>query len=219
MEAPLFLPLLRMASNQISWPRRVAGTWGECFEGRAGADLRHWLASHGINRQLSSRLGAAARTRTDLAHQPAHSAHQSNPGTPGPWCSGGVGLSHPEVRVIAKVCGNPWVVDKCASGTSFCPFTGAAWRVLAEQLCQLVDARHAFSLLCVVENLNRLSRGSGFDPFLLLVGPTSSVLGAPRAAPDLFDLAGYGTQRALCVLVTFAPALLRVFEALCGLLS
>lgn len=37
---------------------------------------------------------------------------------------------------------------------------------------------------------------SGFGPFLLLVGPTSSVLGTPRAAPDLFDLAGYGTQRA-----------------------
>ena len=61
----------------------------------AGADLRHWLASHGINRQLSSRLGAAARTRTDLAHQPAHSAHQSNPGTPGPWCRGVVGLVEP----------------------------------------------------------------------------------------------------------------------------
>jgi len=51
-------------------------------------------------------------------------------------------------------------------------------------------------MLALLENLNRLSRGSGFGPFLLLVGPTSSVLGTPRAAPDLFDLAGYGTQRA-----------------------
>lgn len=62
---------------------------------------------------------------------------------------------------------------------------------VANGLCQIGE--HAVS---PVENLNRLSRGSGFGPFLLLVGPTSSVLCAPRTAPDLFDLAGYGTQRA-----------------------
>jgi len=36
----------------------------------------------------------------------------------------------------------------------------------------------------------------GFGPFLLLAGHTSSALCTPRTAPDLFDFAGYGTQRA-----------------------
>lgn len=51
--------------------------------------------------------------------------------------------------------------------------------------------------------------GFGFGPFLLLAGPTSSALGAPRTAPDLFDFAGYGTQRATLK----ASMCLEAFEA------
>ena len=106
------------------------GRDGECFEGRAGADLRHWLASHGINRQLSSRLGAAARTRTDLAHQPAHSAHQSNPGTPGPWCRGGVGLlCRLRYAAIPCVCGVFFVAETAVTCAHGCPAMFAGHRV------------------------------------------------------------------------------------------
>ena len=45
------------------------------------------------------------------------------------------------------------------------------------------------------------------------------VPGIRPVASALLALAGCSTQRVLCVLVTFAPALIRGFEALCGLLS